>query len=406
MKRFSGRAPFAALIGFALLLTGLFAAPVFAQSLVRGEEDTTVVTADQVVDGAAFLAGNNVDVRGTIKGDLFCAGNTISISGTVEGDVLCAGNTLTISGTVKGDVRAAGNVLTVSGIVGGAATMAGNSITIATNAKVGTDLTVAGSQLRLAGDVGRDVKFGAENAVLEAVVGREVQAGVNILAVEKTAKVGGALNYTSSNEATIADGAVLGSVNRTDVTRDDTRDVVIAPAVVAMGVFFGVIAFVILSLFVALVVPRYVHRVTDITFKQLAISGLFGLGAVMASLLVIIIAFVSGVGFSVGFLLIAAYVLAGILAGPLVAYYLGRRIMGTSGRQKLLVMLVGAVTLAIVSIIPLIGFIATFVALCIGIGMILRGFSVEYEGRAYRIEQVEPVVTPTEKKIAHSSKKK
>lgn len=405
MRRFSIKQLLIA--AFALVLVGVSAsAPVLAESLVQASEDLSSVPADKVVDGTAFVAGDTVTVAGMVKGDLFCAGNSVTITGTVEGDVLCAGNNLTINGTVNGDIRVAGNTIILKGYVGGSATVAGNSISSDNTFSLGQDLTVGGNTISLDGIIGRDVRVGSSEMTLVGAVGRNIDGSVEALTVAAGAKVGGNVTYTSDKDGAITEGAVAGNVTR---QQPDTKSETVTKNASFAGLmaflFFITLLFVVFSLFIVLVAPRYVRSAAEgynspQSFLKAAVVGIATFFVVLP---VAIMAFLSGVGALIGVFVLTAYSVALMLSGVLVAYRLGAFMVNGRTVNAFALVAIGSVALTVLVALPFIGLLAAFVAGSVGLGMVMLSFASQYTGRPYSGNVVPELVTPivaTKKPVA------
>ena len=369
------------------------AAPVMAESLVQMSETTVSVAADKTVEGSAFLGGDNLTVDGIIKGDLFCAGNTITVNGTVEGDVICGANSLTIAGTVRGDIRVAGNTVILKGQIDGSASVAANSLVMDSSANVGRDLLVGSSTASLDGKVGRDVRVGSNQLTFTGSVGRNVESMVNSLVIAEGAKIAGNVHYVSETDGVVAAGAVAGTIQREAPSKYAGNDYQMSWQDVVQGFMAGAIflavMFIVFALFVVLVLPRYIRGLTDNKASvDLLKATLVGLVALVVSAPVMLLVAISGVGLLVSGFLFVAYGLAIILSGVPVAYLLGKFMLNGRSTNVFAIVGLGALVLAILSLLPLIGFLVIFVSTSLGLGLILMGLRSQYEGRAYRVEPV------------------
>lgn len=371
------------LIAAAAVLTAAgLALPAHAEALVDGS-DSPQIQAGQIVDGSAYLGGNNVSVAGTVQGDLYCAGNTVTITGVVEGDVLCAANNLTVTGRVNGDVRLAGNALNLGGATAGSATLMGNTITTAGASTIGGDLTVGGSLIDLAGKVGRDVRAGAPTATIAGTVGRNVDGELANLTVAEGARITGNLRYVSDKDATVAPGSVQGDIQRTTPPPPPQRSTPTSPSFGTWAVFalFWIAGFVVLSLLVALVLPRYVRSTTAPHGRGLGKALLVGLLTVLAAGPAVVILFLTFVG-AIAALLLHAAVTVGLMVGAILsAHFLGRAVLHNRATNVVGTTALGAAMLAVVGVVPVAGPIIVFLAACAGLGMIVLGLRSQHEPR-------------------------
>ena len=368
------------LVAAVLAVSGFAAAPVMAQAVVAMSEKTSAVAADQTVDGSAFLAGDAVTVAGTVKGDVYCAGGTVLISGVVEGDVLCAGQSVTIAGTVKGDVRAAAMTLVMQGTVEKNATLFGQTVLLEQTNAVKNDVTVGGSIVRLAGTVGRDARVGAMTLDLGGTVVRHFEGEVENLQATSAARVGGNMTYWSSKDGVVPQGVVAGEVHRYQPAEYEEEQ---APSVATFvsSMVTGIAFLMILTLFIVLVVPRTVRRLSDYSWKRIWLPLLVGMASLFVALPLIVLLLLSIVGLPVALLLVVVIGLMLLVAGPLSAYYIGRWLLEGRSTNMIVSALLGSLVLGTVAAIPFVGGLVVFLALATGIGMVVLSLRSEFTGK-------------------------
>jgi len=109
--------------------------------------DSLFALADRVTSGAAlsssaYLAGRRVTITAPVAVNLYAGGATITLAAPIGGDAILIGDTLSVSGPVTGNLRAMGNEIDLSAPVGGSALLGGQEIYV--NASIGGDLGLAG----------------------------------------------------------------------------------------------------------------------------------------------------------------------------------------------------------------------------------------------------------------------
>jgi cytoskeletal protein CcmA (bactofilin family) len=200
---------------------------------------------NEVVNDDVLLQGNQVTMDGTINGSLLATANTITINGTVNGDAFLFGSTILISDSAKitGNVFVGAQTVNIAGEIGGSLAGGSSSLNLMSAAKINRNLYYGGFSLKtdpgttvstdiftgnyqaiLTGTVGRDINVGAAAVQIDGSIGRNAnidlgqanQAGspwnyapstipnlptqINPgLHVAQTAKIGGKLTYTYSN---------------------------------------------------------------------------------------------------------------------------------------------------------------------------------------------------------------
>ena len=165
-----------ALIG---LLAFSIATPTEAAEFRGG--DRLVIEAGEVIDDDLFVAGDRVEINGTVKGDLFVTGSEVAVNGTVEGSLFIAGQILSVDGQVDGSLYSGGYALRVGpeASIGRNLFSGGFSLTTEPGSTVGRDLYAGGYQAILSGDVGRDVSVGVGALELNGTVGGDLNAEVS-----------------------------------------------------------------------------------------------------------------------------------------------------------------------------------------------------------------------------------
>ncbi len=159
---------------FALVLAN----PVQAADFRGG--DNVVIEADEVIDDDLFVAGNRVEINGTVTGDFWATGSEVIVNGEVEGSVFVAGQTLAVNGPVGGSVYSAGYALNVGS---GAAIdrnvyFAGFSLSTERGSAVGRSVYSSDYQTVIDGSVADDVVVSAGALEINGSVGGDVRGEV------------------------------------------------------------------------------------------------------------------------------------------------------------------------------------------------------------------------------------
>jgi cytoskeletal protein CcmA (bactofilin family) len=359
-----------AVLVLALVLPVLvFASVANAQTFRSGQ--TPSIASSESIDGAAFITGSAVDVAGTINGDLYCAGQNVTISGNVDGDVLCAAQTITISGSVTGDVRLAAQTIAISGDVKGSASIAAQTITIEGQGKIGRDAVIAGQSTTINGSIARDVTLSSGSAVINTAIGRNISAQIESLTLGKSAVIGGTIDYTSPEMLTKDSNAqVAGKVTYTkqETTQQDTSN-----AYDVSGAIFSTLMLIVSALLLVLIFPRQFQRTTNasaVSVKHTMFALLTGFVASIVVPVAIVILLITVVGIPLGILMLLAWIIVLILSISFASYYIGR-IVWRSQTNAIIIMLIGALILAVALLIPVLDFFVLILAFWYGSGAIL-----------------------------------
>jgi cytoskeletal protein CcmA (bactofilin family) len=344
-----------------------FAGTSHAGSFQSG--DNVETKKNEVINHTLFIAGNNVEVNGTVKGDVFCAGRNITINATVDGDVICAGMNVEINGTVMGDVRAAGQVVTLTAKVGHNASLAGNTIRVDADATVAGDLQAAGDTTTINGSVARDLDAAGSIVTVNSMIGRDVQASTDNLQLNSGAKVGGNVTYYSHNGLDQASGAtVKGKTVRQEPKTDrHERNTNPLPSILFSLFALLTLAFVLLAVF-----PRKFNELTDLALTKPGMTVLIGLAACIGVPAVILVSFMTVIGIYLGVILLLAWLLVMLMSGVLTSYYMGRLVLMRTSHHPFVAMLVGVVVFSALLLIPIVNVITIIAAGLFGSGMVIR----------------------------------
>jgi cytoskeletal protein CcmA (bactofilin family)/uncharacterized Tic20 family protein len=378
-----------ALLG-ALVLGPAAAIPAHAFE-TRGGDLVTVPAGTTLNDDLVAMA-QAINIAGDVTGDVFALGSTITVTGTIGGDLIAAGQQITVDGVVQGDIRAAGQQVTINGRVDGSVTTAGQQIVVGRQGAVGGSLLVGAQDVNLVGTVGRSVLTGAGALQLGGSVGGNVNAHVERLNVDPNARVGGKLLYSSPDQVVVPAGVATGGVeyqapDRAERQRDERRDNLFG----SLSVIFNVI-WLVGSVIAGVLLVHFLPAFASSTAEQVRHHPLssFGIGVVAMFIVpvVALIVAVTLIGLPLSFLAVLGYLLAiyvgqlllGLAVGAVLVELVRRR--GTVphvGPEWLVVL--GLVVVYVVTHLPWIGGLATFIAICLGLGAVLRQLGENWQAR-------------------------
>ncbi len=393
------------------------------------------LTLGGTASAASWRTGDTVTVQKSevIQDDLYISGTDVRIDGTVNGDLIVGAQNVTINGQVNGNLWAAGVTVILNGKVSQTARLAGSTIRLQNGANVGRDLLVAGSDIELTPGsvIGRDVAFGGSQAHLNGQVVRNAYGGATgievggpiggsaQLAVSDTqvltaswtspgtpglrflpgGTIGGNLTLQSPKTPVLPAGAVGGKLTYAPITAVNvqTRP---SPFAEFLRTFIGVALAALLLVW--LVRPRLESMAGKLRARPAASLGygalaFFGLpltallGVLLLSVLAVVLTLLSLGNLGLPLAFIGAPVLLGVgalvswlallAAQGFAAYLLGDWMLRTlrpnsQPRSVVQAPLGGALLLALLLQVPVLGGLITFAALLLGLGALwlsLRG---------------------------------
>lgn len=335
-----------------------------------------VATLSGNVIGDLLIAGGEVTVLGEVSGNLIGAGGNVTVSGGVGRDALVAGGDVNILGFVRDDLRVVGGNVQVANAVGGDVVAAGGVVHLVSGATVSGDVVVFGGLTTIDGTVTGDVRVeGGELRINGTILGSldaKVQDG---LMIGDGANIGGGV-YESAKEAEIDEGAtVRGELTFEEVTRSD------APPTGEKILGFGVTTMALMLLVVALILVYAAKDGTRSVVSHVARSFWKSVGVGFVALIILpILAFIlliTLIGMPLGFLLGLGYMtvlLAAKLATSVVIGALAIKLATRSDDIRLdwVTAIVGVVVLLALMLIPVIGFLASFILFLATFGSVLH----------------------------------
>ena len=316
----------------------------------------------------AFFAGNDVNVDSYVNGLGFVAGQTVTVSGEADYGFI-AGKTVNISNYKTKDLYAAGETVKIKDVNVRNIYAAGSEVKIESNAN---DLYVGGETVYVDGYF--------ENANIEA---NKVEIKGNIT---------GVLNINEDAELTIADGVEVGEIKKyknPSVTVEKEHvvagiiGILIARVIAKVLHFINVL--VIGFLFIA-IYKRANKKIADMNANGGYVFGRFGIGFITLIITPIasIILMLTGIVSALGVITLVLYFLALYLAEVMASIYISRHLLKDMNPYLSYFLVLLVVTL--LGIIPVVGWIFSFIILCLGLGVI---FTIT------RQEKVEEVATTT-----------
>lgn len=343
--------------------------------------DTVSIPAGSTVADDLLVAAQTITIAGDVEGDVFALASTITVSGTIRGDLIALAQQVTVDGAVRGDVRAAAQQIALNGTVGGSGTVAAQQVLVGRQGAVGGGLLAAGRELNLVGRVQRGVLVAAQALYLGGTVGGDVEAQVDRLSVDPAARVGGQLRYTSAAPAAVPAGVAARGVEYFPAQRPEERAAEGDPWGGLLGIWnlLWLAGTLLAGLLLVRFLPEFAQgAVAQLRRRPLASFGL-GLALLLLGPLAILLLAVTLIGLPLALLALAGYLVAlyvgqlvlGLAVGSLLAAPLRWRRTASLGPWLGVLVVVGLVVVYVLTHLPWVGGVATFVALCLGSGALL-----------------------------------
>ncbi|MFA5876985.1 MAG: hypothetical protein WC880_01325 [Candidatus Paceibacterota bacterium] len=351
-----------------------------------------IVTVSQTLSENAYIAGQEVYISSTAEKDLLGAGGKVTANAPVVGDLMLVAGSINILDSVGGDVRVAGGDVTIAKSVGGDLLVFGGVVTILPSATIGGDVIIFGGTVDIQGAVQGSLKVHAEGVTVNGVVmgPASVKTSDSVSFGEK-ADFRSSLSYSAPIDATIAEGAKLGGeVVFTKEEGGSSNDKNIIAGILAVVGIMMLIKFVgILS--VALVIV-YTFKNASLALSTQTVQKFWpmvGVGfiAIISIPVLTLLLFASVVGMYFGFILLALYLFALLVAGVFMCITTGA-FLSKLIRKEVQVdwkwTIFGTVVVFVLPFIPFLGWVALIVLFFASMGAVAtslwRDAKVKMEG--------------------------
>jgi len=331
-----------------------------------------VVTKDENVTNL-YLAGQNPSVDANVRGDLVVAGGNVTVNGNVEDGVIAAGGTLNLNGSVGQSVRVAGGNVNVNGTIGGDLIVFGGNVIVGSKSVVTGDVIVFAGNVEIQGLVKGAVKNSAAGTIIIAgtVSGNVELYRVGNVKVTGKAVIDGTLKYSSQNTADIADSAKLGNVDYTKVAP------VNMPKPNPASIIFGLIVALVMGFLALLLVVSLMPKLSKEVINASLVNPWAKLGigflALVVTPIVLIMLLITFIGWGVMGIVAMVYfgliTIAGVFSALLVGSYTWKFFSKEKEMQvNWKTVAVGILILAVVKLIPILGWLAVCVVFLIVFG--------------------------------------
>jgi len=366
---------------FALLTSVAILMPIFAfgATLKAGEE----VSVKNSVTDNLYAAGGNVSIDSVISGDLFAAGGNVIISENVSDDINALGGSISVLGSSGDDTRIAGGNVLISNNVGGELIAIGGSVNVSSGTSVTGDLVSAGGLVAVNGNIGGNAKIaGGVVNINGHIKGNVVVKADEKITIGENAVIDGNLEYSASSAESlkIEEGAVIsGKTTFTEISSLPKVNTQKAKsfffAFIGIFAIYKLFALIITALILFLLFKEFSNSVS----KNAAQNPLRLIGKGFVALIVIpaasILLFVTVLGIPLGLLALLSYILlllissvyTNIIFGAWVSQLVYKSSAATVTWKNIIV---GSFLLALIVMIPFIGWIIGFLIFLLSLGTI------------------------------------
>ena len=326
--------------------------------LINSNDETNQVAMDNMknIRDDVYLLDSDVTLKDNVDGNVYIMAKDVEItSEEISGNVFICAEEINIRNTyINGSLFLVGEKINVTAFASDAY-IAGNKVTLGEETRILRDLRVAADKLEING-----------------VISRNVFASAADIKMNNNTIVEGDFNYSAKNEINISEN-VRGEVNFEELEENDKAN---SNKVIdyIKGILTSIASSALIILFIIFVLPKFNQNISEA--KLLEAFGL-GIGFLVVVPIITILLFMTIIGVMPAFLLIAIYIAMLAIGYTISAISIAGKIykkINKEGNSKLYIFLFTIITLIalnLISSIPVIGGIVSFVLTMIGDGIII-----------------------------------
>ena len=324
------------------------------------QEDSDGSQTINIINTDLYVGEQNIVIEDAINGNVFAFGANVTVKGEIFGDLFVLTVTLTIEETavIHSNIFALADTMIVKGEVYDIYALA-NSF-----------------ELDSSSYIYRDLKLYSQEVTLNGLIAKDAYIFANNITMPENARslIGGNLHYTSTQEFTFPEEAVLGEIQYTPYEENSPSAGEIILSYVTNFINAIVYALVII-LIIILGAPKFAEKISYALIQKSYISAGIGILAIVLIPFVAILAFATGFLTYISIVLLVIYgvVLASTLAifGIAIGKYLVDKLKNPSKGKFILLSILSASVLWLTRLIPYIGGYITLFIFVVGLGVFI-----------------------------------
>lgn len=336
----------------------------------ENSETTSETTTDQVTitnNDIYIIAEENVVMSELVNGNAYIIGNNVTITGQIAGDLFVIAQNLTIesSAIIYNNIFALATELTVKGEVNDIYAIT-NTFTLDTSAYIGRDLKLLSENVNLNGIIMKNayissnsINFGSENT---------------------SYIIRGNLHYSSYQQASIPENAVMGEVKFSQIEENiETIGEIVSQYIISfLNVIILAAVIILVSSFVT---PNFANKATYCMSKRpFSTVGIGILSFVFIPVLCFILLFL-GVSLYFSLALITLYFLILSITISIfsiaIGNYFANKFKETTKSKVILLSLLSVICLWLLQLIPYVGGFVSLFILVFGLGIFVFSLFVK-----------------------------
>ena len=317
--------------------------------------------------GDVYLVGDDITIDYIVDGNLFVVAKTVTINSQIGGDAFICAGTINVGeqGYIFSNLFACAENINISGVVYDLYAMA-NDVTI--NGYIYRDIRVGTNSLNLNGTVGR-------NAFVDANEINFAQLTEEEIILSSQGIINGDLNYTSSKEVSIPEGAVAGTTNFTEKTVT-VASTSIQDYILELGIFVATVA--IIWLLCLWLKPNFLVKSNELLARRwlpILLIVVFAPILIILLCVIFVILLILEITSKIALICLGLFLLLLAISSSIAVISINNIICNKLKTEKTIVkfgtLVASSIVIWLLTIIPYVGGLISFVLTMFGLGIII-----------------------------------
>jgi hypothetical protein len=336
-----------------------------------------------------YMAGGEISIDAPVGGDCVVAGGNISINDSIAEDLIVGGGEIEVRGVVGDDIRAAGGTLEIDSEVMDDLIIFGGQVKITERAIIHGNLVSFGGELDIDGTVLGSVKASGGEIAVGGTVHGPSSFSSGDLDIKEGARFLSDVNYWTENGEVNFGGAMENGQARYDESLSwEGNDYSDTGTLVGVGILFtfvfllgGFLMILLLEWAFGRGFSQSARAFVSSWTKSLGLGVVYVIGLPIA----VVVSFMIVIGIPVGLVALVFYLFSMIFGNFVAALILAHLWKDRQGKDwgiflTALVALMIAIGLHLLTSIPFLGFLISFVVLSITYGAIILAIRGKDDG--------------------------
>lgn len=329
--------------------------------------------ADEIVPGPLVKFGQTVYLKGQVDGDVFLFGGEVIVDATVSGDLIVIAGQADIKGKIRDDLRVIAGQLDLQAQVGDDASLLAGQLEINPDSTIGNSLLAAGGMIVFNGQIGDKVWLTAGRVRFNGQADDDVSIKAGSIDIYPDTIINADLDLTYGQPPAINQKAqILGRISRHPKPPAPHYYLPLVKKITALFIIEKITQLVIEILIGWLLIgllSKPIKPLVNLCLKQPGDAIGWGFLSLTLIPVLAILFIISLIGIPLGIVTFMIYGFSLFAAHLLVSLILGSRLLNDAAFKKpYLSFALGLVIITLLKLIPVIGWLAYFIFILLGLG--------------------------------------